>query len=44
MVHVVSMLEVMMRLGERLFQSRDVRGAVCSADFELESKARGVSF
>ena len=41
---VVSMLEVMIRLGERLFQSKEVRGAVCSGDFELESNARGVSF
>lgn len=41
---VVSILEVMIRLGERLFQSKDVSGAVCSGDFELESNARGVSF
>lgn len=44
MVHVVSILEVMIRLGERLFQSSEVRGAVCSGDFEFESKASGVSF
>lgn len=43
-VHVVSILEVMIRLGERVFQSRDVRGAVCSGDLELESNAKGVSF
>lgn len=43
-VQVVSMLDVMMRLGDNVFQSRDVRGAVCSGDFELESKASGVSF
>ena len=43
-VQVVSMLEVMIRLGERVFQSSDVSGAVCSGDFEFESKARGVSF
>ena len=42
-VQVVSMLEVMMRLGDSVFQSRDVRGAVCSGDLEFESKARGVS-
>ena len=42
-VHVVSMLEVMMRLGETVFQSRDVRGAVWSGVFELESNANGVS-
>ena len=44
MVQVVSMLEVMIRLGERVFQSREVRGAVCSGDLELERRARGVSF
>lgn len=42
-VQVVSMLEVMMRLGEIVFQSREVIGAVCSGDFELESKANGES-
>lgn len=44
MVHVVSMLDVMMRLGDRVFQSREVRGAVCSGDFELDRRASGVSF
>ena len=43
-VHVVSMLEVMIRLGETTFQSREVIGAVCSGDFEFESSASGVSF
>lgn len=43
-VHVVSMLEVMMRLGETVFQSSDVKGAVCSDVFEFDSKAKGVSF
>ena len=43
-VQVVSMLEVMMRLGDRVFQSSDVSGAVCSGDFELERRASGVSF
>ena len=43
MVQVVSMLEVMISLGETLFQSREVSGAVCSGVLELESKARGVS-
>ena len=43
-VQVVSILEVMIRLGERLFQSSDVRGAVCSGDLELERRASGVSF
>lgn len=42
-VHVVSILDVMIRLGETVFQSRDVRGAVCSGVFELDSKAKGVS-
>ena len=38
------MLDVMMRLGDNVFQSRDVSGAVCSGDLELESKAKGVNF
>ena len=38
------MLEVMMRLGESVFQSRDVSGAVCSGDLEFDNRARGVSF
>lgn len=37
------MLDVMMRLGESVFQSSEVRGAVCSGDLELESNANGVS-
>jgi hypothetical protein len=43
-VHVVSILEVIMRLGETVFQSKDVSGAVCSGDLEFERRARGVSF
>jgi len=43
-VHVVSMLEVMIRLGDKVFQSKDVRGAVCSGDLEFERSASGVSF
>ncbi len=43
-VQVVSILEVMIRLGERVFQSREVKGAVCSGDLELERRASGVSF
>jgi hypothetical protein len=42
-VHVVSIEEVMMSFGERVFQSRDVRGAVCSGVLEFERRARGVS-
>lgn len=42
-VHVVSMLDVMIRLGESVFQSREVRGAVCSGDLEFDNRARGVS-
>jgi hypothetical protein len=42
-VQVVSMLEVIMRLGETVFQSNEVRGAVCSGVLEFESKAKGVS-
>jgi hypothetical protein len=37
------MLDVMIRLGERVFQSKDVKGAVCSGDLELDSRARGVN-
>jgi len=44
MVQVVSMLEVMIRLGERVFQSSEVSGAVCSGDFEFDNNAKGVSF
>lgn len=43
MVHVVSMLDVIMRLGDTVFQSKDVKGAVCSGVLEFESRARGVS-
>ena len=43
-VQVVSMLEVIIKLGDRVFQSRDVRGAVCSGDFEFERSASGVNF
>ena len=43
-VQVVSMLEVMIKLGDSVFQSRDVSGAVCSGDFEFERSASGVSF
>jgi hypothetical protein len=43
-VHVVSILEVMMSLGLMVFQSSDVRGAVCSGVLELDRRARGVSF
>lgn len=42
-VHVVSILEVMIRLGETVFQSSDVRGAVCSGVFELDKSANGVN-
>lgn len=44
MVQVVSILEVMIKLGDKVFQSRDVSGAVCSGDFELDKRASGVSF
>lgn len=43
MVQVVSILDVMIRLGEIVFQSREVMGAVCSGDLELDSKASGES-
>src|SRR5690349_9930253 len=44
MVHVVSMLEVIIRLGETVFQSSEVSGAVWSGVLELERSASGVSF
>lgn len=44
MVHVVSMLEVIISDGEMTFQSSEVSGAVKSVDFELDRRARGVSF
>ena len=43
MVQVVSMLDVIMRLGETVFQSSDVSGAVCSGDFEFDRRASGVN-
>lgn len=42
-VQVVSMLDVMMSLGDMVFQSREVSGAVCSGVLELERRASGVS-
>jgi hypothetical protein len=42
-VQVVSMLDVMMRLGDTVFQSKDVRGAVWSGVLELDSSASGVN-
>jgi hypothetical protein len=44
MVQVVSMLDVIIKLGEMVFQSRDVIGAVCSGDFEFDSNANGDNF
>jgi hypothetical protein len=43
MVQVVSILDVMIKLGDTVFQSRDVRGAVWSGVLELDSRASGVS-
>jgi hypothetical protein len=43
-VQVVSMLEVMMSFGLMVFQSKEVRGAVCSGVLELDNRARGVNF
>lgn len=44
MVHVVSILEVMIRLGLTVFQSSEVSGAVWSGVLELDRSASGVSF
>jgi len=38
------MEEVMIREGWTTFQSKDVIGAVCSGDLELERRAKGDSF
>ena len=43
-VQVVSILEVIIKLGDTVFQSREVSGAVCSGDLELDRSANGVSF
>lgn len=43
-VQVVSMLLVIIKEGERGFQSKEVRGAVKSVDLLLDRRARGVSF
>lgn len=43
MVHVVSMLDVMIKLGETVFQSSEVNGAVWSGVLELDRRANGVS-
>lgn len=42
-VQVVSILDVMIKLGEIVFQSSEVIGAVCSGDFELDRRASGES-
>lgn len=42
-VQVVSILDVIIRLGETVFQSREVRGAVCSGVLEFDRSAKGVS-
>jgi hypothetical protein len=42
-VHVVSILLVIINFGDKVFQSSDVSGAVCSGVFELERRAKGVN-
>ncbi len=44
MVQVVSIDDVIMSEGCITFQSRDVMGAVCSGDLELDSRASGDNF
>ena len=44
MVQVVSILDVMISFGDKVFQSREVKGAVCSGVFEFERRARGCNF
>lgn len=43
-VQVVSIEEVMISFGESVFQSNEVKGAVCSGVLLLERRARGWSF
>lgn len=43
-VHVVSILLVIIKLGDTVFQSRDVKGAVCSGVLEFDKRAKGLSF
>lgn len=43
-VHVVSIEDVMMSFGESVFQSSDVRGAVCSGVLLFDNKAKGCNF
>jgi hypothetical protein len=43
-VQVVSILDVIIKLGDMIFQSSAVIGAVCSGDFEFERSASGDSF
>lgn len=43
-VHVVSIDEVMINFGESVFQSSDVKGAVCSGVLLLDNSAKGCSF
>jgi hypothetical protein len=38
------MLDVIMSLGETVFQSSEVNGAVCSGVLEFDKSAKGVSF
>lgn len=42
-MQVVSILEVIIRLGETVFQSSEVKGAVCSGVLEFDSNASGVN-
>jgi hypothetical protein len=43
-VHVVSMEDVIINFGDNVFQSRDVRGAVCSGVLLFDNRANGCSF
>lgn len=42
-VQVVSMLDVIIKLGDSVFQSREVRGAVWSGVLLFDKSAKGVS-
>lgn len=43
-VQVVSIEDVMINFGERVFQSNEVKGAVCSGVLLLDNSARGCNF
>jgi hypothetical protein len=43
-VHVVSIEDVIINFGDNVFQSREVKGAVCSGVLLFDSNASGCNF